>query len=128
MTPGFKGAWLGYGFGLVWFFALLFPLMGIKPDGTLSAALPLSIVLKIGAAGAVLLALRQLSAQGHLGFVHKALDGLREAVDGAYKALPTWVWLGVVLAAALVSRVHVLAAEPDDRLAPVPGVWTFPPV
>lgn len=102
MTPGFKGVWLSYGIGLLWFFAILWPLTGIHADGSLTFAGPLGVVLKVGVAGAVLLAGYQLNAQGRLAWANAGMDGLRAAAGRVAGALPQWAWIGLLLLAALV--------------------------
>jgi branched-chain amino acid transport system permease protein len=85
---------------MVWFLALLWPLMGIRQEGL--AFLPaLEVWLKVAAGVAVCLGLWQANTAGYLDFVGKPLGRSRDAARRAAGRVPLWTWLVLVGAFAL---------------------------
>ncbi|XPV76662.1 MAG: high-affinity branched-chain amino acid ABC transporter permease LivM [Desulfovibrio sp.] len=99
MTRASKKSWLAFGIGLIWFYALLWPLIGIKPDG-LHFAQSFEVWLKIAAPALILFSLFQLKKAGKLNFITKPLGAASEGAAAAYHKLPTWavfVVIGVIV-------------------------------
>ncbi len=89
MTHVFKSYFIKYVLGLGWFYLLLFPLMGIKPDG-----FEFGPSLKVLAVVAVLVAvgglLRLAKNQGMLDFVGRPLSQMTTGIAQGYEAIPGW--------------------------------------
>lgn len=95
-----KKLWLGYGLAMVWFYVLLWPLLGIKPDG-LEFASSFAIWAKVAVSAGILLALYQIKRGGWLDFALRPAQALRETAASATAKVPTWIWLVLVAAGAL---------------------------
>ncbi len=100
MTIRASKLWLGYALAMLWFYVLLWPLLGIKAQG-LEFASSLAIWGKVAAASAVLLGLWQLKQRGAFGFIARPAEAIAGAAQAVYGRVPTWIWLTVVAAAAL---------------------------
>ena len=100
MIQGSKKIWLTWAVAMAWFYLLLWPLMGIHADGTLTFADSLVVwawVIAVSGAG---LALRQMKRAGLFEPVtiplHRSLAPVRKAVD----TVPVWIWWGLCFAIA----------------------------
>jgi branched-chain amino acid transport system permease protein len=102
MTPASKKLWKHYAIGLIWFFALLWPLLGIHPDGTITFRNAVQVwlyVLAVSLLFMLLAALRRVEAlQGTV----ERLSRVFQTTGGGVKAVPEWVWVTLLLALALV--------------------------
>ncbi|WP_028586268.1 ABC transporter permease subunit [Desulfocurvus vexinensis] len=103
MILGSRKVWLYWAAGMAWFYLLLWPLMGIGADGTVTFADSLTVWGYVAAISAVLLALRQQHARGSFTAVTtplaRALGGAKAGMD----RVPPVVWwsLALCIAAAL---------------------------
>jgi branched-chain amino acid transport system permease protein len=102
MTPAFKSLLKNYGIGLVWFFALLWPLLGIHADGTITFKNALMVWGYVFAASLVVMGVILLRKSGLLGFIATPLNRAGGAASRAARTLPNWTWLAVALAIALL--------------------------
>lgn len=102
MTPAYKKLLKSYAIGLVWFLALLWPLLGIHADGTLTYQNAFMVWLYVFAATLVILILVILRKAGLLDFLGAPLDKTRRTAGRTAKALPLWVWIGLGLVLALL--------------------------
>jgi branched-chain amino acid transport system permease protein len=100
MIREFKKIWKNYAIGLVWLMGLLWPLLGIHPDGTLSFGRAFTVWLYIAAASFVCLLLYILNKSGTLRPVTGAFSGTRDKAGRLFAAIPTPVWIGALLAVA----------------------------
>jgi len=99
-TPASRKLWLGYAVAMLWFYVLLWPLLGITPEG-LEFATSFGIWSKVAVAAAIILALWQLKQCGVFGFVSRPVEALSDSLGKATGVVPTWIWLSLVLAGAL---------------------------
>ena len=102
MTPAsrFK-PWLYLGVGLAWFFLLLWPLLGIHADGTLSFGKSFAVWIRVATAAVIFFVLWRLRQRGVFGSMSRPFSGLAEAGRRAASTVPKPVWLALVLALAL---------------------------
>ncbi len=100
MIQEFKKVWKPYTIGLLWLLGLLWPLLGIHPDGTLSFDRTFSVWLYIAIGTTVCLMLYMLNKSGSLNAVSRPLAGLRDTVGQASGKVPTWIWIIILLAVA----------------------------
>jgi branched-chain amino acid transport system permease protein len=105
MTPASKHLWKNYGIGLVWFFGLLWPLLGIHADGTLSFNNAFMVWLYVCGATLVIMIVITLRRVGVLSAVFGPLERSRSTAVQTAKSLPTWVWIAVALGFALLFPV-----------------------
>ncbi len=99
-TLGSRRHWTGFAIGLVWFFFILWPLMGIKPGG-LEFIPALLVWARIAAAALFIFVLWLLRQQGALGFLERPAARLGAAVSGAARVVPRTAWIAAVLAASM---------------------------
>jgi branched-chain amino acid transport system permease protein len=102
MIQEFKKIWKGYTLGLLWLLGLLWPLLGIHPDGTLSFVKTLTVWLYIVAGISVCFFLYILNKSGALKVVTDPLSAIKENTLGFSKSMPSWVWLIIIMAFALL--------------------------
>ncbi len=110
--PEFKKHWTSLGVGMIWLFVLLWPLLGIKPEG-LEVATTFSVWWRIAIGCASILVIYQLNSVGAFNFITKPVG---EAVGGAKKAtstLPFAVWAFAILAFA-VAYPHLFGRYAQD--------------
>ncbi|MCA1944779.1 MAG: high-affinity branched-chain amino acid ABC transporter permease LivM [Desulfovibrio sp.] len=103
MTLGSRHArlWLGLAVGLVWFALLLFPLLGITPDGlTLQATW--EVLKSVVLAGVAIVGLVSLSHLPAAGGIRRAVGAAQAGTTAAAARVPGVVW-AVLMLAALVA-------------------------
>ncbi len=100
MIHEFKKVWKPYTIGLLWLLGLLWPLLGIHPDGTLSFDKTFTVWLYIAIGTSICLLLYLMNKSGSLDAVSRPLAGLRDTVGRASGKVPTWVWIVILLAVA----------------------------
>jgi branched-chain amino acid transport system permease protein len=102
MTQETKQIWKVYAIGLVWLFGLLWPLLGIHEDGTLSVDRSLEVWLWVLGGTAAILGLYLLHRRNLLGWLEGPLKRLQRGGEETAAGVPAWVWIAGVLAVALV--------------------------
>ncbi|MBC2745283.1 MAG: branched-chain amino acid ABC transporter permease [Desulfosarcina sp.] len=100
MIQEFKKVWKPYTIGLLWLLGLLWPLLGIHPDGTLSFDKTFTVWLYITVGTFICLLLYLMNKSGSLDAVSRPLAGMRETVGQASSKVPNWVWIIILLAVA----------------------------
>ena len=101
MIQEFKRVWKPYTIGLVWLLGLLWPLLGIHPDGTLSFDRTFTVWLYIAAGTFICLLLYLMNQSGTLAVIGSPLAGLRQTVEQASGKVPIWVWIAALLVFAI---------------------------
>jgi branched-chain amino acid transport system permease protein len=86
---------------MAWLFLLLWPLMGINPDGTLTFAEAFAVWWKIAAAALGCFVIHRLSRRGVFLPVTRPLSRLAQGVGRVYAASPKWMFLVPLAAFAL---------------------------
>jgi branched-chain amino acid transport system permease protein len=102
MIQEFKKVWKTYTIGMLWLLGLLWPLLGIHPDGTLSFAKTFTVWLYIFAGTLVCFILYVMNKSGNLSYVKKPAGNVWGKGAIAASAVPTWVWLLLALILALL--------------------------
>jgi branched-chain amino acid transport system permease protein len=87
--------------GLVWFLILLWPMLGIKPDGFEFAA-TFKVFGYVAVAAVFVLFFYQVKEAGYLDPVGKPVKSASGLVQQFYEKAPNWLLLGAVLAGAVV--------------------------
>ena len=101
MIHVFKKVWKPYAMGMLWLLGLLWPMMGVHADGTLTFRSTFMVWGYILAGSSACLMVYVLNAGGALGFASRPLSRLAGNLKSSATALPTWVWVVALLAAAL---------------------------
>lgn len=113
MIQEFKKIWKGYALGMLWLLGLLWPLLGIHPDGTLSFAKTLTVWLYLFVGTAICLFLYLLNKSGALTSVTVPLAAARANAMDFSKKMPAWVWPVVALVLALLFPVFTTRYAQD---------------
>jgi branched-chain amino acid transport system permease protein len=102
MTPASKKLWKNYGIGLVWFFALLWPLLGIHADGTLTFKNAMAVWLYVLAATLIIMIVVSLRNAGFFTSMTAPLHQVRLGVIQKASTLPKSAWIVGLLVLALL--------------------------
>jgi len=113
MIQEFKKIWKVYLFGIIWLFGLLWPLLGIHPDGTLSFEKTLTVWFYIVAGTSICLFLYTLNKSGVLSGITDPLARAREKTARFSKTVPSWVWILLVMIFALLYPVFTTRYAQD---------------
>ena len=102
MTPVYKSLFKNYGIGLVWLLGLLWPLLGIHADGTITFKNAFMVWGYVFAASLIVLVIVLLRKSGQLGFITAPLSKVGGAAGRTARAMPNWAMLSLGLALALL--------------------------
>lgn len=101
MIQEFKKVWKPYVVGMLWLLGLLWPMLGVHPDGTLSFQKTFTVWSYILAGSFVCLVLYVVKASGSAAFIADPLSRAADRMKTSASAMPTWVWMAALLAACL---------------------------
>ncbi len=87
---------------LVWFFFLIWPLLGIHDDGTITFDKSLAVWFDVAVASLVCLILYLMHKRGMFGVITAPMAPAREAVSSGIAKIPSKAWIGIVLMGAFV--------------------------
>jgi branched-chain amino acid transport system permease protein len=96
MIQEFKKIWKLTVVGLIWFFALLWPLLSIHPDGTLSFFKAFKVWSYVASAILICVFLYVLKKSGSLSGIEAPATKARDRLTMYAGTLPTWLWLVIV--------------------------------
>jgi branched-chain amino acid transport system permease protein len=91
-----------YAIGLVWLLCLLWPLLGIHGDGRITFRETAIVWLYVAGGSSILLAVYLLHRARLLRWLSRPMGQVRNWTIDQAAAMPTWSWVGFVLAAALM--------------------------
>jgi len=89
------------GVGLIWFLILLWPLLGIQPEG-LEFGKTFKVFGYIAVAAVFIMFFYQIQEAGHLDAVGDPIKSAQGKFKQAYGNMPRWALLGIVLVAAVI--------------------------
>ncbi|MEH0021722.1 MAG: high-affinity branched-chain amino acid ABC transporter permease LivM [Desulfobacter sp.] len=101
MIQEFKKVWKPYVVGMLWLLGLLWPMLGVHPDGTLSFQKTFTVWSYILAGSFVCLVVYVVKASGSAAFIADPLSRAADRMKTSASAMPTWVWMAALLAACL---------------------------
>nr|WP_320190770.1 high-affinity branched-chain amino acid ABC transporter permease LivM [uncultured Desulfobacter sp.] len=101
MIQEFKKVWKPYVMGMLWLLGLLWPMLGIHPDGTLSFQQTFTVWGYIAAGSLVCVIAYLIHAGGVASFITTPVARAAQGIKQSATALPTWVWLAALLIFAL---------------------------
>ncbi len=113
MIHEFKKIWKTYTIGLLWLLGLLWPLLGIHGDGTLSFDRTFTVWIYIAAVSVVCLFLYLMNKSGNLDQVINPLAAARKKLTLATETMPSWVWILAVMTVALLYPVFTARYAQD---------------
>ncbi|MBI9084713.1 MAG: high-affinity branched-chain amino acid ABC transporter permease LivM [Desulfobacterales bacterium] len=106
MIQEFKKTWKTYSIGMLWLLGLLWPLLGIHKDGTLSFTETFTVWGYIFAVSLICLLIHTMNKAGVLKTVSDPLSGITGTVKSAAGAVPVWVWILIALAGACFFPIY----------------------
>ena len=102
MIQEFKKAWKTYTIGMVWLLGLLWPLLGIHPDGTLSFEKTLTVWGYILVVTFVCFILYIMNKSGNLSAIKTPMEKAMASCAIVTRPIPAWAWiLGLLIVALL---------------------------
>lgn len=87
---------------MLWLLGLLWPLLGIHPDGTLTFQKTITVWCYILAGSFLCLMIYVLKTSGSIKFVADPVSRIAASIRTSSTAMPTWVWIAVILVFALI--------------------------
>ncbi|WP_461210121.1 high-affinity branched-chain amino acid ABC transporter permease LivM [Desulfocurvus sp. DL9XJH121] len=100
MIRGSKKTWLTWAIAMAWFYVLLWPLMGVHADGTLTYADSLKVWGVVIVASGILLALHQMKQAGVFAPVTRPVAAAADPLKQSLSTVPVWAWWILCFAAA----------------------------
>ncbi len=97
MIQEFKKVWKSYVIGLLWLMGIIWPLLGIHADGTLSFGNAFTVWLYIAAGSFICLLIYLMNKSGNLAPVTGPLWAARAKAAGLTEKVPTKAWIVVLL-------------------------------
>ena len=101
MIQEFKKVWKQYTIGMLWLLGLLWPMLGIHADGTLTFQKTITVWLYILSGTFVCLVIYITKVSGSLKVIMDPVSRVTGNIKTATSALPTWVWIIALFIAAL---------------------------
>jgi branched-chain amino acid transport system permease protein len=100
MIQEFKKVWKPYTIGMLWLFGLLWPMLGIHADGTLTIHETVTVWSYILAGTAACLLIYIFKKSGHLDFVGDPVSRVAGRIKARTTTIPNWAWsLGFIVLA-----------------------------
>ncbi len=87
---------------MLWLLGVLWPLLGIHPDGTLTFQNTINVWLYILAGSFVCLVIYILNSSGNLKPITTPIGNTSRKMSAAINAMPSWVWISALLIAAVI--------------------------
>ncbi len=100
-TQESKKLWMACGVGLIWFLILLWPLLGIQPEG-LEFGKTFKVFGYIAVAAVFIMFFYQIKEAGHLDAVGDPIVSAKGRFQELYEKTPRWILLSIVLGFAIV--------------------------
>lgn len=113
MIPASKQILKYYLIGMVWLFGLLWPLLGIHEDGTLSIARAFNVWFHIFAVTLVIVTAVVLHQQGLLNWFRHPSSKVKATLTNAYAPTPQWIWISAVAGLVLIFPAFTGRYEQD---------------
>ncbi len=101
MIQEFKKVIKPYAMGMLWLLGLLWPMLGIHPDGTLSFGQTFTVWGYIAAGSLVILAGYVLHASGTASFITGPVSKAVQGAKSGATAMPAWIWMAALFIFAL---------------------------
>ncbi len=102
MIQEFKKIWKPYVIGMLWLLGLIWPMMGIHPDGTLTFQKTLTVWSYMLAGSFVCLLIYVMKTSGNLDFIANPLSRAVGQTKAKASGMPFWVWMVLILVIACI--------------------------
>ncbi len=88
--------------GMLWLLGLIWPMMGIHPDGTLTFQKTLTVWSYLLAGSFVCLLIYVMKTSGNLDFIASPLSRAAGQTKAKVSGLPFWIWMALILVIACI--------------------------
>jgi branched-chain amino acid transport system permease protein len=102
MIQEFKKIWKSYVIGLLWLMGIIWPLLGIHGDGTLSFGKAFTVWLYIAVGSFICLVIHIMNKSGSLEPVTTPLSAMRAKITGFNEKVPTKAWIAILVVGACI--------------------------
>ncbi len=102
MIQEFKKVWKQYTIGILWLLGLLWPMLGIHPDGTLTFKTTFTVWSYILSGSFICLMIYVMKASDALKFITEPVFRVTGNIRTVTAALPAWIWIIAILVFALL--------------------------
>ncbi len=102
MIQEFKKVYKTYAIGMIWLLGLLWPLLGIHPDGTLSFEKTLTVWLYILAGSFICLIIWVMNKSGSLAVIKNPISNMWSGGADLTQKVPVWTWILAALILAML--------------------------
>ncbi|MGD9369102.1 MAG: high-affinity branched-chain amino acid ABC transporter permease LivM [Desulfobacteraceae bacterium] len=113
MIREFKKVWKSYAIGLLWLMGIIWPLLGIHADGTLSFGKAFTVWLYIAVGSFICLMIYIMNKSGKLKPVTAPLSSARDRAAGLTEKMPAKVWIVILLVGACIYPLLTSRYEQD---------------
>lgn len=113
MIQEFKKIWKQYAITMLWLLGLLWPLLGIHPDGTLSFQQTVTVWSYILAGTFVCFILYIINKSGNFKFFTEPVVNTSQKISDMVQSMPSWIWKSALLIGAITLPV-VTGRYPTD--------------
>ncbi|MBF0230585.1 MAG: branched-chain amino acid ABC transporter permease [Desulfamplus sp.] len=102
MIQEFKKIWKQYAITMLWLLGLLWPLLGIHPDGTLSFKQTVNVWSYIFAGTFICFIFYIINKSGNFEFFTKPVVNTSQKLGDIVQAMPSWIWKSALLIGAII--------------------------
>lgn len=102
MIQEFKKIWKQYAITMLWLLGLLWPLLGIHPDGTISFKQTVNVWSYILAGTFICFVIYIINKSGNLKFVTAPIVSTRQKIGDMLQSMPSWIWKSALLIGAVI--------------------------
>ncbi|MBF0572600.1 MAG: branched-chain amino acid ABC transporter permease [Desulfamplus sp.] len=102
MIQEFKKIWKQYAITMLWLLGLLWPLLGIHPDGTISFKQTITVWLYILSGTFICFIIYIINSSGNLKFFTEPVVNTSEKLNNMVQNMPSWIWKSVLLIGAVL--------------------------
>ncbi len=91
MIHASKKHWIFFGLALAWFYVLLWPLLGIKADGTLDFTAAFPVWIRVALLGTVCMVIYTLKTMGVFRPFEGPIESIKNNISSTYERTPKWM-------------------------------------
>ncbi|MBF0376590.1 MAG: branched-chain amino acid ABC transporter permease [Desulfamplus sp.] len=102
MIQEFKKIWKQYAIAMLWLLGLLWPLLGIHPDGTLSFKQTITVWLYILSGTFICFIIYIINSSGNFKFFTKPIVNTSQKLSEMVQNMPSWIWKSALLIGAVI--------------------------
>ncbi|MBF0210991.1 MAG: branched-chain amino acid ABC transporter permease [Desulfamplus sp.] len=102
MIQEFKKIWKQYAITMLWLLGILWPLLGIHPDGTLSFRQTFTVWSYILAGTFICFIFYIINKSGNFKLLTEPITNTSQKLNNSLQSMPSWIWKSALLFGALI--------------------------